>query len=53
MKPKTIETEIRKSGSQDDSCGGLEMAPHANKVSPEHGAHKSQVIVIVTTSDLS
>jgi len=34
-------------------CGGLEMAPHENKWSPLDGAHKLQVTVIVTTSELS
>jgi len=29
------------------------MAPHVNKWSPVDGAHKSQVTVIVTTSELS
>jgi len=36
-----------------ERCGGLKMAPHVNKWSPLGGAHKSQVTVIVTTSELS
>jgi len=34
-------------------CGGLEMAPHVNHWSALDGAHKSQVTVIITTSELS
>ena len=34
-------------------CGGRQMAPHENKLSPLDGSHKLQVTVIVTTSELS
>jgi len=36
-----------------NNCGGLEMVPHVNKWSLLDGAHKWQLTVIVTTSELS
>ena len=35
------------------TCGGRQMAPHINKWSSLDAAHKLQVTVIVTTSELS
>ena len=53
MATPATKNDVKNISDKLDKCGSQKMAPHVNKWSPLDGAHKLQVTVIVTTSELS